>query len=455
MRAVGFYLLQYQPEGAIQTDYSQLIEQYCKEESHNLLSVFKGVKENAYYDMEKFFSNPDQYPALILIPDPKHLAGDMQTLVKRLISLYRLGCTVKCISSEFTDPLQSGLYTLPISSKFKTPRLFNNRSVISRAAMGKVLGKTPYGYGVGKNGNMVVIDHEAQLVKDIFQWYTNGKDGQMRMGLRRIANYLNMYGRTTRNGNTWNQVSVQGILNNRAYIGTYNRYGVHIASNHDPIIETSVFNLAQGVMASRSPVRKAREIEPFLLSGLVLCAVCKRQLFGTTQIRKWQHEDGTKREKRYRYYMCQLRSSRDSDKKHVLYRAAELENSVIESICQVYKNLKIDTVTLNDYSREMLNKRLIKSQKQFINNLQDVAQGTYGIQHLIRSLELLEELQAQAQNTQNDNPVFKIHIGDLSYEKLNTDFDHARAIIKSCIQYAIVSTRKVKITVKTISNSIK
>ena len=55
----------------------------------------------------------------------------------------------------------------------------------------------------------------------IFRLYL--KDG---LGIRRIARRLNEEGLRTRRDGLWSMVTVRDILRNRAYVGTYSRFGV-------------------------------------------------------------------------------------------------------------------------------------------------------------------------------------------------------------------------------------
>ena len=105
-----------------------------------------------------------------------------------------------------------------------------------RALLGKGLGKPPYGYRNGINGNLEIVDEEAPVVELIFRLYTIRG-----IGLRLIAQELNGRGLKTRRGGQWNMVTLRDILKNTAYMGTYTRFGLRLPKSHPQIIESSVF----------------------------------------------------------------------------------------------------------------------------------------------------------------------------------------------------------------------
>ena len=85
-----------------------------------------------------------------------------------------------------------------------------------RAKTGKHNGKVPLGYrtselpgsGRGRNTKVVVIEEEANLVKNIFTMYACGQ------GLKAIANALNHQGYKTRTGRSFSTCAIRDILDN-------------------------------------------------------------------------------------------------------------------------------------------------------------------------------------------------------------------------------------------------
>ncbi len=116
-----------------------------------------------------------------------------------------------------------------------------SENIQMRTAMGKEAKATKGGYAGGKpplgyksvNGELVVVEEEAEIVRLI---YKLRKDG---MTMVNIAEELNRRGLKTKQGNEFRHSAIQGILNNKEmYLGHY-RYGIgHFFKNHhDAIIK--------------------------------------------------------------------------------------------------------------------------------------------------------------------------------------------------------------------------
>ena len=155
------------------------------------------------------------------------------------------------------------------------------------------------------------IDHvEAELVRLIFQLYSEGDGTSGPLGVKDTTKWLNAHGYRTRRGATFGVGPVHVILTNSCYaIGKW-PYGVRNARTgelHDPasvveidvptIVPHDLFERVQARLASRNPkVTPPRVVTgPTLLAGLAVCAVCGAGMTRT----------GTRRRDRYySYYTC-------------------------------------------------------------------------------------------------------------------------------------------------------
>lgn len=88
--------------------------------------------------------------------------------------------------------------------------------------------KTPYGYKVsetkvightGYRKILVINEDEAAIVCEIYDLYENGISGAP-MGIKKIAEHLNQ--KCLYRGQTWRAQTVQKILSDEVYTGTYN-----------------------------------------------------------------------------------------------------------------------------------------------------------------------------------------------------------------------------------------
>ena len=124
---------------------------------------------------------------------------------------------------------------------------------------------------------------------------------------------LNERGARARSGAPWNMVTIRDILRNRAYIGTYARFGIRVPGNHPPLVDQEIFRRAQERMLARRPRRGVRGAEaPFLLSGLAHCSACDSLMIGVIRRRAWKRKDGSQQRVAYRYYQCQSRANRST-----------------------------------------------------------------------------------------------------------------------------------------------
>jgi site-specific DNA recombinase len=259
---------------------------------------------------------------VVVVPTVQGLGDGMTEVARRFFQLSSLGIPVLSVdrAGDVSDLL------VPIWAEHRANGSLSDKvkTAMKRMAVkGEALGRPPYGYKVGPKKRLVVIDDEGSIVRYIFRLYL--KDG---LGIRRIARKLNEEGLRTRRDGLWSMVTVRDILRNRAYVGTYSRFGVRVPASHAPLISQDEFQKVQEQLDQRRPATTAREISPFLLSGLIFCAYCDNKMIGVTRKQKWQRKgDGSVHNALYRYYQCGSRTSRSLCDYHT-HRAEDLEARV-------------------------------------------------------------------------------------------------------------------------------
>lgn len=167
---------------------------------------------------------------------------------------------------------------------------------------GRFMGSTaPYGYKIiklkGEKGNTLeVIPEEAQVVRMIFDWYT--QDG---LGAGQIAEKLNTIHIRPRKVNEWSSEVVRKVLVNEHYLGKLpwkkhlvgkkfvdgqlqkkkyvnKEYEIH-DGRHEPIILKEQFELAQQIRQDNRtrPIKLNLEVvNPF--GGLLYCGHCETKM---------------------------------------------------------------------------------------------------------------------------------------------------------------------------------
>lgn len=150
-------------------------------------------------------------------------------------------------------------------------------------------GPVPYGYE--QDGKSLVINQEeAEVVKLIFHKYVSG------MGEHRVSMWLNGQG-YRKNGELWNQSTMNYLLQNRVYIGQFewnkgkdDYFAVDNAA--PPILDRETFELAQSVRRSRAGLHPRQATSVHIFSGRLVCAKCGAPMKGQ------QYQRG------YAYYLC-------------------------------------------------------------------------------------------------------------------------------------------------------
>ncbi|MCH8940277.1 MAG: recombinase family protein, partial [Chloroflexi bacterium] len=336
MRALAY--IQFDDEATQDADTSQhgqeaQIGHFVDRHHHTLAQIFADPLGTASVHPEgltqmfqRLSGEPVQF--LVLVTDPTHLGSTPVEAVERILKVDSLGSRVVCTMDEISDPMQA-MYRVLSAQGVGTERRRNiKEAMLTKALRGEGLGKPPYGYRIGEGGRFAEVPQEAEMVHLVFRLYAEED-----MGLRAIASHVNQAGYRTRRGRNWSMVTLRDMLRNRAYIGTYSRFGLRLAGNHQPLVTSDVFRRVQDLMHSRTPRRTKRGAEPFVLSGLAYCISCGNRMMGVTRRQSWKRKDGVRMRGTYRYYQCQSRANQSRCEFHT-WRAEDLENAVVEHLRQ-------------------------------------------------------------------------------------------------------------------------
>jgi len=151
-----------------------------------------------------------------------------------------------------------------------------------------------YGYD-RPNGQKVqtIIESEAQVVKEIFDWYT--KQG---VNIHEIARRLNLRGVPTKHSSQWTRGGIKNLLVNSNYMGhVRHRFedeerAYTVEGKHEAIIPKEVFDKAQKMLAKNSHISPTKQpMEENYFTGFLFCAQCGCRLYSHNLFRTWK--DGT------------------------------------------------------------------------------------------------------------------------------------------------------------------
>ncbi len=102
----------------------------------------------------------------------------------------------------------------------------------------------PFGYSF-EDGKLVIVEEEAEIVREIYNRYQNGST------MDEIAFYLNTNHLLTKNNNPWNKYNLRTVLHNPTYAGYLHWEEIVWKADHEPIIDPEFFNEIQLLIASK------------------------------------------------------------------------------------------------------------------------------------------------------------------------------------------------------------
>lgn len=151
--------------------------------------------------------------------------------------------------------------------------------------------KAPIGYKNVRDErghSRVVEDKDTScLVKQMFKLYATGQ-----YSLGSLSEEMGRRGLKSKSDKLLTPQRVKEILQHKFYVGKMEMWGEQVQGKHNPIIEESLFNQVQNILAERKITQDKYQKREFLLRGLLYCQNCKRRL--TAEV----HPRGE-------YYRCQ------------------------------------------------------------------------------------------------------------------------------------------------------
>ncbi len=261
---------------------------------------------------------------VVIIYHPDRLSRDAIALMVLCEELAELGVELLFVHGPSGTSPEDKLVRFILGYKSEAERRDTmertNRGKIKTASNGKLpvgAGRGLYGYrykwiteeeaGKPKLAGREIIPEEARVVEQGFDLCISGICDY------EIARKLNQQGVPSKSGGKWHPLTVRRMLTNSGYMGVtyYGKERVQKVKNSTkrvrtprdesewipvpgftpPIISEATFDLAQR-KRKEPKSRPGKAIEPYLLSGHLLCGYCNTPMVGTTMNRK------------YRYYRC-------------------------------------------------------------------------------------------------------------------------------------------------------
>ncbi|MGH4010895.1 MAG: recombinase family protein [Pseudonocardiaceae bacterium] len=190
----------------------------------------------------------------------------------------------------------------------------------ARAGRPHASARRAYGYAPG---GMVIVEEEAEVVREIFARYLDGDSP------RQIAGGLNERGVPTAEGCRWLPESVHAVISSRHVTGIRVFRKQDYGDGDWPvIIDRGTWSEAQERRAYRASAYRARPFRFYLLRGLVMCKDCARAMGGAMNNGK-------------PYYACTRRRDRTGSACIRRIYAPKLEAFVTDAAVQLLSGLDI------------------------------------------------------------------------------------------------------------------
>jgi site-specific DNA recombinase len=333
MRAVG-YFRETARGGQSLAEQNRAFLEFCESQGFEVAGTFADAPSSngrapGFRQLVSFLRQREHGFLVVVVPSIQSLGADLRDAAVRIFQLEGLGAQVTPISGgKDAEAALMAAWNADGPSGRLSDRV---RAAMRRKAVkGEVLGRPPYGYKVGARRRLELVPEEAVVVRYIFRLYLHEN-----MGIRLIAGRLNEEGLKTRRGGNWSMVSIRDILRNRAYLGTYSRFNVHVSGTHPSLVSADDFHKVQDRLNARRTSYSPRVSTQFLLSGILQCGYCGNKLIGVSRKQSWKRQSGESVTNVYRYYQCESRTNQSVCGYHTR-RAEVLEAALRDELGRMF-----------------------------------------------------------------------------------------------------------------------
>jgi site-specific DNA recombinase len=237
------------------------------------------------------------------------LSRSIRDFARIMETFEKCGATFVSVTQQFNTTTSLGRLTLNILLSFAQ----FEREIISERTRDKQMaarrrgkwtgGHVPLGYDLdAEGGRLVVNSDEASSVRQIFEWYLEGrtvfeivaKCGDLGWCSKQ---WTTREGRT-QGGHPMRKCHLYQILGNPLYAGRIRADGEMVGANHEGIVDGATFDLVHQKLKAntRNPGKPHTRKVHSPLKGLLYCATC-----GSVMTPSYTSRES----RRYRYYVCQ------------------------------------------------------------------------------------------------------------------------------------------------------
>ncbi len=356
-----------QREQSIEDQINDCLE-YAKDNNINIIKTYADYAKSGRSDnrdeFQKMLKDSDSKAfEVVLVWKLDRFGRNREEMAVNKLKLKKNGVTLISAKENIpNDP--SGIILESVMeglAEYYSANLAQNvkRGMHSNALKAMVNGQLPLGLKKSKDSKIVIDEEKAPIVRLIYQLYI---DGYTRA---EILRYLDEHNLRNKKGKKIQRGTLDNILSNPKYIGTYVYGDVIIPDAFEPLLDKEVFFKAQE-LNKVSSYHKRSKGEYYLLSGLLKCGVCGEL---------YTSESGTSRSgEKYHYYKCRARKKKASNCNNDILKKEEIEEAVLEiTFNEVLKDEIIDELAkrvVSFYNKDSSNNKLpaLKKQKQDTEN---------------------------------------------------------------------------------------
>ena len=233
---------------------------------------------------------------MVVVKDISRFARNTVDLLQNVRKLKSLGIETQFLTANMTSMGNSEFVLTIFGALAQEESANTSKRVKFGKKMNAEKGRVPnivYGYDktIGDYFNLTINQEEAQVVRQIYQWYT--KEGY---GAAKIANMLNEKGLKTKRNCKWSQNATCRILTNELYTGKIingkqevsdfltgqrkekdETEWIVVERPELRIIDDETYEQAQGILRSRHDafnISHERQSNKHLFSTLIKCKEC-------------------------------------------------------------------------------------------------------------------------------------------------------------------------------------
>ena len=233
---------------------------------------------------------------MVVVKDISRFARNTVDLLQNIRKLKSLGIETQFLTANMTSMGNSEFVLTIFGALAQEESANTSKRVKFGKKMNAEKGRVPnivYGYNktIGDYFNLEINQEEANIICQIYQWYT--KEGY---GAAKISNMLNERGLKTKRNCQWSQNAVCRILTNELYTGKIINGKQEVAdfltgrrTDKDEtdwmvverpdlrIIEPEVYEKAQQILQSRNKafnIKHERQSNKYLFSTIIKCKEC-------------------------------------------------------------------------------------------------------------------------------------------------------------------------------------